>query len=100
MDILHRDDHFVAVDKPAGLASVRERWTDDESALVALWQILKAEAPDAPKPRVVPKAKPSAEVTSESASPSGGFGAGIAPAVMSVIGVAPYLFLMRGSRSG
>jgi RluA family pseudouridine synthase len=52
-NILHRDPHFLALDKPAGLASVRERWTDDESALVMVWNLLKAEYPQARKPRVV-----------------------------------------------
>ncbi len=52
-NILHRDEHFLALDKPAGLASVRERWTDNESALVVVWDLLRAEDPDARKPRVV-----------------------------------------------
>ena len=52
-DILHRDPDFLAIDKPAGLASVRERWTDDESALVVVWDLLRKEDPEARKPRVV-----------------------------------------------
>jgi RluA family pseudouridine synthase len=52
-NILHRDEHFLALDKPAGLASVRERWTDNDSALVVVWDILRAEDPEARKPRVV-----------------------------------------------
>lgn len=51
--LLYRDDHFLALDKPAGLPSVRERWTDDDSAFVKVWDILRAEDPDARKPRVV-----------------------------------------------
>jgi 23S rRNA pseudouridine955/2504/2580 synthase/23S rRNA pseudouridine1911/1915/1917 synthase len=51
--ILHRDEHFLALDKTAGLASVRERWTDDDSALVVVWDLLRAKDPDARKPRVV-----------------------------------------------
>ncbi|MEN8152288.1 MAG: RluA family pseudouridine synthase, partial [Planctomycetota bacterium] len=51
--VLYRDDDFLAIDKPAGLASVRERWTDDESALVKVWDILKSDDPEARKPRVV-----------------------------------------------
>jgi len=52
-NILHRDEHFLALDKPAGLASVRERWTDNDSALVVVWDLLRADDPDARKPRVV-----------------------------------------------
>jgi RluA family pseudouridine synthase len=53
MEVLYRDDHFLAVMKPAGLASVRERWTDAESALVAVWDVLRADDAGARKPRVV-----------------------------------------------
>ena len=53
MEVLYRDDHFLAVMKPAGLASVRERWTDAESALVAVWSILREDDAEARKPRVV-----------------------------------------------
>ena len=52
-NILHRDEHFLALDKTAGLASVRERWTDNDSALVVVWDLLRAVDPDARKPRVV-----------------------------------------------
>jgi RluA family pseudouridine synthase len=51
--LLYRDPHFLAIDKPAGLPSVRERWTDDESAFVKVWDLLKAEDAEARKPRVV-----------------------------------------------
>jgi RluA family pseudouridine synthase len=51
--ILYRDAHFVALDKPAGLASVRERWTDDESAFVLVWRMIREADPEARKPRVV-----------------------------------------------
>jgi RluA family pseudouridine synthase len=51
--ILYRDPHFLAIDKPAGVASVRERWTDDDSALVRVWETLRRDDPDAEKPRVV-----------------------------------------------
>ncbi len=51
--ILYRDDHFVALDKPAGLASVRERWTDDASAFVVVQDLMRAVDPAARKPRVV-----------------------------------------------
>lgn len=51
--LLYRDDDFLAIDKPAGLPSVRERWTDDDSAFVKVWDILKASDPEARKPRVV-----------------------------------------------
>ncbi|MHC4469570.1 MAG: RluA family pseudouridine synthase [Planctomycetota bacterium] len=53
MEILYRDDHFLAVDKPAGLPSVRERWTENESALVVVWGLLREADGGAPKPRVV-----------------------------------------------
>jgi RluA family pseudouridine synthase len=51
--ILYRDEHFVALDKPSGLASVRERWTDDESAFVLVHRMLREADPEARKPRVV-----------------------------------------------
>jgi len=51
--VLYRDEDFVAIDKPAGLASVRERWTDNESALVKVWDILRETDGEARKPRVV-----------------------------------------------
>lgn len=51
--VLHRDDHFLAIDKPAGVPSVRERWTDADSALVLVWDLLRSEDPEARKPRVV-----------------------------------------------
>jgi len=53
LTVLYRDEHFLAIDKPAGLASVRERWTDEDSALVKVWDLLRAEDADARKPRVV-----------------------------------------------
>jgi len=52
-EVLYRDDHFLAIAKPAGLASVRERWTDAESALVVVWDLLRRDDPEARKPRVV-----------------------------------------------
>jgi RluA family pseudouridine synthase len=51
--ILYRDEHLLAIDKPAGMPSVRERWSDADSALVVVWDLLRADDPDAPKPRVV-----------------------------------------------
>jgi len=51
--ILYRDEHLLAIDKPAGLASVRERWTDDDSALVKVWDLLREADEEARKPRVV-----------------------------------------------
>lgn len=53
LPVLYRDEHFLAIAKPAGLPSVRERWTDDLSALTAVWDLLRAEDPEARKPRVV-----------------------------------------------
>ncbi len=51
--LLFRDPHLVALDKPPGLASIRERWTDDDSALVVVWRLLREADPEAPRPRVV-----------------------------------------------
>jgi RluA family pseudouridine synthase len=53
LPILHRDPHFLAIDKPAGLPSVRERWTDEESALVKAWNLLREDGEEHEKPRVV-----------------------------------------------
>jgi len=52
--VIYSDEHFVAINKPAGISSVSERWSPDQKCLIDLvWDRWKIEDPNAPKPHVV-----------------------------------------------
>lgn len=51
---LFRDSHLHAIQKPAGLATVSERWNPDAVPVIdALWREWQAEDPDALRPHLV-----------------------------------------------
>jgi 23S rRNA pseudouridine1911/1915/1917 synthase len=52
--LLHSDDDFVAVNKPAGVSTVSERWDPEKKCLIDLvWDLWKSDDPEAPRPHVV-----------------------------------------------
>ena len=52
--LLHSDDDFVAVNKPAGVSTVSERWDPEKKCLIDLvWDLWKSDNPEAPRPHVV-----------------------------------------------
>jgi 23S rRNA pseudouridine955/2504/2580 synthase/23S rRNA pseudouridine1911/1915/1917 synthase len=54
LEILHDDDSFVAVNKPAGFSTVSERWDHQAPCLIdMLWDLWKQKDPEALKPHVV-----------------------------------------------
>ncbi len=54
ISVLYRDEHFWAIDKPAGFATVSERWQPDaETLIAALWREWQKRDPEALKPHVV-----------------------------------------------
>ena len=54
LTLLHSDEDFVAVNKPAGVSSVSERWDPDKKCLIdLLWDLWKIDDPDSPRPHVI-----------------------------------------------
>ncbi|MEM7260637.1 MAG: RluA family pseudouridine synthase [Planctomycetota bacterium] len=52
--VLHRDEHFEAIDKPTGLATVSERWNPHAPTVISeLWRHWRREDADVVKPHVV-----------------------------------------------
>ena len=52
--ILYSDDDFVAVNKPAGISTVSERWEPEKKCLIDLvWDLWKKTDPDSLRPHVV-----------------------------------------------
>jgi RluA family pseudouridine synthase len=48
IEILHRDDHVVAIDKPSGVSSTRERWDPERPTALDLTAALLERAEGAP----------------------------------------------------
>lgn len=52
--LIHEDEDFVAVNKPAGVSTVSERWDPDKKCLIDLvWDLWKSADSEAPRPHVV-----------------------------------------------
>lgn len=52
--VIHDDNDFCAVTKPAGISTVSERWDNTAKCLIdRLWDLWKTKDPDAPRPHVV-----------------------------------------------
>lgn len=54
IEILHDAQGFQAIQKPAGLTSIQERWDPHLATVIdELWKIWQRDDPDAPRPHVV-----------------------------------------------